>query len=181
MVHVLEVHDHIYDKYIVRWRKKYVLEYIIPELLAPSRDRLPANAIEVAKQNWKLCMKRLFYHFATDYEPQINQNLLVRFYERVTKYWLSQLAEVALILLAILTVAYGILEFLMWGLAFPVRLLWFLISIAVVFLVVKWISIVLRKTVWDATRDEIEAIIHHKDFNARLTEFCDEVGLELNA
>lgn len=181
LVHIVEIHDHIYDKYIVKWRKKYVLESIIPELLKPVLNRLPANALEVSRQNWKLCMKRLFYYFATDYEPKINQNLLVRFYERVTKYWLSQLAEVSLIMLAILTVAYGILEYLIWGLDFPIRLLWLVLIVIVIFIVVKRISITLRRTVWDATKDEIEAIISHRDFKKRMTKFSEEVGLKLNA
>jgi hypothetical protein len=100
LIEVFKVHDRLYDKYIIRWRAKYDADTIIPRLVRKLGARLPDRFFEEASRNLKQFMERLYYWFVTDHEPKISKNLLVRFYERVTIYWLTQVNEILLLFLA---------------------------------------------------------------------------------
>ncbi len=177
LVHVVQIHDHFYDRYIVKWRKSYVSDKIIPALLTPALNRLPSHAVETANQHWGKCMKHLFYHFVSDHDTKIGKNPLVRFYERVTKYWLAQLAQVAAILLGIFTLSYGLAN--NWP-SLPPRHMYVVAGCLGVFAVAGYLSRGLRNFVWQATQEEIDAIHSHAEYETQLSTFCREVGLALD-
>src|SRR3990172_1553394 len=55
-------------------------------------------------------MEAVYYPFVGDRDLKIAKNLLVRFYERVTIYWMTQMNELVLIGMAALLGAYWLLS-----------------------------------------------------------------------
>jgi len=154
LVHLIELHDHVYDKYVIGWRDSYAKEKMIPALLAPYRAGCPDGFMEYAIGNPGKTLDRLFYRFASDRDTKIGKNLLVRFYERVTKYWLTQHLEIAVILLVVTSVLYQ----MAWS-GGSVR--WFtvvLVGSLLVFVTNRCIASSLRKDLWEVPQEEIEAI-----------------------
>jgi len=177
MVHILEAHDKIYDRYVIKWRDRYARRQMIPELLQPYRAELPDPFLQWAEQNPRETLKTLFYRFAADRDARIGHNLIVRFYERVTKYWLTQIIEMAVLLFAGATLLYGLP---CYGRQPPVSVLLVILAAGVVFVVNRLWSGALRKTIWEATRDEIAAI-HSScsdDFEDALKALCNEHGFD---
>lgn len=107
LVFGLEIHDKIYDRYVVRWRHDYDLRFVLPALVRPMASELSPRFHEVAAENRYEFMKA-FYHFVADYEHdhKVMENLVVRFYEAVTKYWITQLNELAFIFVYVALVTY---------------------------------------------------------------------------
>jgi len=97
-VFIFEVHDKIYDRYVVRWRHYYDLDFILPTLTRPFACNMDPRFFRTAQQNMDEFMKP-YYEFVGDGEREfpITKNLLVRFYESVTKYWITQINEILLI------------------------------------------------------------------------------------
>jgi len=179
MVHVIEIHDHIYDRYFVKWRRRYDGDFIIPKLLAPAGNRLPEEAIEIAVSQAEKCMNMLFYHFAADRDMKINKNLVVRFYERITKYWLTQLAEVAVLLLFVFSLVYSIVGHICHFTSFSLRFAWQWLAFASILVGIELIARRLRAATGQATEDEIQAIQDHPEFKSQLAAFCAKVGIDL--
>ncbi|MFP4028473.1 MAG: hypothetical protein ACLFWL_11840 [Candidatus Brocadiia bacterium] len=155
MTHILEVHDHVYDRFVIRWRYHYARDKIIPKLLSPYKENLPEGFCAQAASSTRESLRRLFYPFAGDRDPQISQNLLVRFYERVTKYWFLQMNEVALLILVFGSGIYAS-PFLGWP--WPSRFCWLTLVVAVLFTLNRLLAVPARRSVWKATEAEIEAI-----------------------
>jgi hypothetical protein len=106
LVFVFEIHDKIYDRYFIRWRHFYDLDFILPTLTRPFGRNLDSSFFAVAAKDPYQVMKP-FYHFAADgeHDHKITENLILRFYESVTKYWLTQVNE--LLVLAALVVDFS--------------------------------------------------------------------------
>lgn len=181
LVHWLEIHDHWYDRYIVHWRRSYVRDFMIPALLDPYVSRLPDGCVALAQEDWKQFMGPHFYEFAGDRHTKISPNLLVRFYERVTKYWLAQLAEIAALLLIIASAIYWLLVVALAGAALAESAIWVWGVSVVVLLLSRGIAVGLRGPIREATQAEIDAI-HSKcsaEFEKALSAFCAKHGKEL--
>ncbi len=180
MVHILEVDDHLYDRYVIKWRDRYAREEMIPELLRPHAGKLPQGFSTTAIDSPRQTLKRLFYPFAADRDARIGQNFLVRFYERITKYWLTQVAEVALLLLAFLTALYaGIWRDWPWPASTAILMLMIILGL---FIGNRLLAYLARRSVWEATQAEIQAI-HSKcgaDFKKALAKLGDEYGFPID-
>jgi hypothetical protein len=174
LVEIFKVHDHVYDKYVVRWRLRYDTDFILPRLCRRFLSRMGVRFFEQAAPNLYAFMNALFYPYVQDYkekEPRIDQNYLVRFYERVTGYWMTQMNEITLVALALLVLLYGTL----WndGTA-PARLFWPLVSLMLLFALNRLLVGLTRESVRQTTSDEIEAILerHEADLEDRLRVLC---------
>jgi len=175
MVHVLEVHDQIYDRFIVRWRDRYAREQMIPKLLKPYLEELHSGFLNKAVQNPRRTLDVLFYRFAADRDTKIGHNLIVRFYERITKYWLTQIVGVAVLLFGTSATVYMLICY--EPMSRP-RLLFVLGGCAIALCVNRVCVWLARKSVWCATKAEIAAI-HSSckdDFEQSLRELCQEYG-----
>jgi hypothetical protein len=153
--HLLEIHDHWYDRYIVRWRDRYARQKMIPALIAPHLGKLTENAVEILLRDPGPTLKALFYPFASDRDMKIRKNLVVRFYERITKYWLSQMIEVACICLLIIALIYAAILGA-WPPAKPI--VWTVVAAILTFIIARIVAWQLRRVVWEATQEEIQDI-----------------------
>jgi len=106
LVYGIQIHDEVYDRYVVRWRQSYDLDVILKGLCTPFNGKLDSHFYEVASQNRDEFMEALFYPYVHDRDPKVLQNTLVRFYERITNYWAIQIAEIFAYLLLILAAIY---------------------------------------------------------------------------
>lgn len=106
LIEVLKVHDKIYDRYIVKWRLKYDLTTILPALIEPFENTTDSQFLDTAKSNRTDFMERLYYEFVGDREHEypITKNYLVRFYEAISAYWYTQVNDIILILLSVISI-----------------------------------------------------------------------------
>ncbi len=100
-----QLHDQIYDRYFVKWRQGYDAK-ILRKLCAPFDPKLDPRFYTTASSNLQDFMEQLFYEYVHDINPKIRQNTLVRFYERITNYWVTQVCEIFLYLTLIVSVLY---------------------------------------------------------------------------
>jgi len=178
LIYGLQIHDKIYDKFFIKWRDSYDLEFILPRLISPVKDRLPENFIDFASK-YKYKFMKPYYDFVGDEKKGIEDNTRVRFYERITWYWITQLNEIFILTLIISTLIYYIVSI-------NTDLLPNLISLAILILVILGlINRVLvrhfRKIVAEATIDEIEEIHSKKEniaqIKRRYKELCNSHNL----
>jgi hypothetical protein len=117
---------------------------------------LDGRFFEVAEENRYGFMKDLYYHFVGDDEPKVKRKFLVRFYESITKYWITQINE---LLLFTSLVATFVFYFLYSGLGRPVEVLRVaLIFIFSLLLLNRFFVVHERKAVRPKTGDEISDI-----------------------
>ena len=98
LVVFFEVHDMVYDRFIVKWRYYYDIDFILPRLTRPLANKLSSTFYIQAERNKYEFMKP-FYVFVGDGDGEfrISANLRVRFYERILKYWITQISEILLL------------------------------------------------------------------------------------
>jgi len=162
-----EIHDKVYDRYFTKWRFYYDLDFVLPTLVRPFTHKLDRRFFECAKNNRYVFMK-LFYDFVEDYEHKrkIKENRIVRFYEAITKYWITQINEILLFFLLLLTFAcYFVYSSLALSLNTIVNINFI---IAILFLINRYFVRRSKETVRLATTDEIEDI--HNNFSNELEE-----------
>jgi len=170
LVFGFEFHDKIYDRYIIRWREKYDLETILPTLVEPFLHKVDSRFLPVASETRKnrYVFMKIFYHFVMDYAHphKIKENLIIRFYEAVQKYWWTQVNEIFLVLLFLTSLAYLTYG---WRVGSSLARVWIALGIfAVLFLLNRvWIRGT-RCSVEQATLDEIADI--HETFPTELEE-----------
>jgi hypothetical protein len=104
MTELFQIHDHWYDKYIIKWRYSYDIDFILPKLIQPFANRLNYRFYEVSETHDLL--PELYYPFVGDRDLKIPKNKLVRFYEVVTLYWLTQINEIVVLLVVSTIVLY---------------------------------------------------------------------------
>ncbi len=152
----IQIHDKIYDKLFIRWRESYDVEFILPKLIEPIKNDLPKNFKDFARK-YKYEFMKPFYEFVGDRKPGIAENTRIRFYERVTWYWATQLNEIF------------ILIFLLWSPIFlllnqgnnssVLKITVFILILLVVGILNRWLVRNSRQEVIQATSDEIEEIL----------------------
>lgn len=106
LVFVVEIHDKVYDRRFTKWRFWYDVDFILPTLFQPFADKIDPRFFDEAQKNLRQFMKP-YYHFVGDSGTKINKNLVVRFYEAVTKYWMTQINEVFIFFLFLLAFVYS--------------------------------------------------------------------------
>ncbi|HEY1527462.1 MAG TPA: hypothetical protein VGH51_14595 [Candidatus Angelobacter sp.] len=106
LIYGIQVHDYVYDHYVVKWRDRYTSEVILPKLCEPFKQKLDPRFFEIANANRHYFMGKLFYEYVHDREPRIRLNTVVRFYEPITNYWSVQILELATYLILLLAAVY---------------------------------------------------------------------------
>jgi hypothetical protein len=174
---VLMIHDDFYDAYVIRWRERYDLNFLLPALLAPlARDVDPAFWSQArAKRN--TVMRRVFYPFTRDRDGAISENTRVRFYERVTYYWITQIIEMGLLVLVGIALVYWVV-YAATNLD-PTTLLPVLIGAVAAFGVNRVFRRHALRGVETATREEIAEIHeeHRAVLEKRVRDLHEELGL----
>ncbi len=107
LIHIFQIHDNVYDKLIVKWREKFDVEFILPKLTEQISYALPKNFLDYAIR-YRYKFMKPYYDLVGDGKPGIADNTRVRFYERVTGYWVTQLNEIFILLFLIMTSFYVI-------------------------------------------------------------------------
>jgi hypothetical protein len=121
---VLRIHDHWYDKYVVRWRHELDALYILQRLVEPFAANMPPGRfIREAERNKSAFMEQLYYPFVGDEHMKIPKNKVLRFYEMVTVYWLTQINEIVAISLLIVIGFYSLSNFVHDDPGYATRLL----------------------------------------------------------
>ncbi|MFA5228989.1 MAG: hypothetical protein WC446_04495 [Candidatus Paceibacterota bacterium] len=99
LIEILKIHDHFYDRYIIRWRKYFDRDFILPRLCTPFLNASnTARFFEEINAHNSIFMEKLYYVFVGDEIEKIHINTRTRFYEVITIYWLTQMNEFAFIL-----------------------------------------------------------------------------------
>lgn len=162
-IHLFEIHDKIYDRFIIKWRYRYSRDFILPELFKPFGAKLDKRFFQLAEKNIRDFMK-VFYHFVSDYDVKIRKTLVVRFYDRVWKYWATQVNEILIIML-LLTIAGYAIYYAVYGLTLKNLLI--ALAVAVLSGIVnRFLSQYFLRFVREATQEEIEDI--HANFHDEL-------------
>lgn len=171
LVFGVEIHDKVYDRHIVRWRYYYDLDYILPFLVRPFTHRIDSRFFETAEKNKLDFMKVLYYEFVGDDKGRVSKNAVVRFYEAVVKYWVTQINELFCIFSFVLTFVY------FWfyrSLGLPIdNLIGTIFLVAFLFAVNRYAVRRSRQNVRPATADEIKEI--HQNFAHELEDKIKEV------
>jgi hypothetical protein len=174
MTEVFQVHDQIWDKYLKKWRYYYAIDYILPRLVQPFACHLNYRFMEEAETRVGPFQEELYYPFVGDRDAKIPKNKLVRFYEVITVYWLTQINEIVLFMLGGVVAAYAFIG--PADAAYRTLLLSDCGVLIVVFLINRlWTRHALAK-VRRATEEEIRAI--HADvtllgeLESRLKKLC---------
>jgi hypothetical protein len=175
LTEIFQVHDKFYDKYIIKWRQRYAIDFILPRLIQPFSSSLNYRFYEEVEIRTGEFQKELFYPFVGDRDLKIPKNKLVRFYEVVTFYWLTQINEIVLLLAGIMVIFYR------WmgpdDLQYRTSLLTSGIIIAVVFLLNRCLAHATLSKVRSATADEIRSIHDQTalvdELKSRLKSLCE--------
>lgn len=152
---ILKIHDHFYDKLIIKWRERYDLTYIIPNLIIPIIGNLPSGILNLALTNRKKFMD-IFYDYVGDGKVGITDNTRVRFYEKITLYWITQINEIFLLIFLIGTPIYKI--------TFPIftlqssKFYWIILLSIILIITNRWLMRKVLKSVAIATEDQIREI-----------------------
>ena len=158
-IFLFEAHDKLYDKYVIRWRYFYDLDFILPNLTRPFGSNLAPNFFRVAERNLHVFMKP-FYKFVGDgeHEFSITKNVLIRFYEVVTKYWITQINEIMLVAAFTLNASYFVVYRNLHLASDRIALIG--VILPALFLLNRMAAHSFREQVRRATLDEIEEIQH---------------------
>jgi hypothetical protein len=177
LTEIIQIHDRWYDRFIIRWRFRYATDFILPRLIHPFASRVNYRFHQVAEDNIGEFQENLYYPFVGDRDNKIGKNLLVRFYERVTVYWLTQINEIVIV--ACLLVALWFAWSPSADQAYTTGLLRSIVVLLVAFFLNRvwiWTSL---ESVRHATEEEIKAIhaSHNQDLENRLRALCNEYGV----
>jgi len=179
LTEIFQVHDQWYDKYVTRWRHSYDNDFILPRLTQPFGSGLNFRFREEAESRTGAFMEAIYYPFVGDIDLKIPKNKLVRFYEVVTVYWLTQINEIVIFGMFMLVALYR--AFGPNDPSYRTRLVTDLLILAVAFLLNRlWSRSILVK-VRHATEQEIRAIHENKDLRAdlkaRLIALCTQYNV----
>jgi hypothetical protein len=174
LTELFQVHDQLWDKYLKKWRYYYAIDYILPRLIQPFACHVNFRFREEAEKRTGAFQKALYYPFVGDRDTKIPKNQLVRFYEVITVYWLTQINEIVLFILGAIIAGYAILG--PTDREYRTKLLSDCGILVVAFLLNRlWARFALAK-VRRATEDEIRAIHEDPkllgDLEARMKALC---------
>lgn len=121
LTELFQVHDQLWDKFVRKWRYYYAIDFILPRLVQPFASHLNFRFREEAEKHVGEFQVDLYYPFVGDRDSKIPKNKLVRFYEVITLYWLTQINEIVVCMLGIAVTVYSIIEHICHHLSY----LWF--------------------------------------------------------
>jgi hypothetical protein len=183
LTEVFQVHDQLYDKYIVKWRHFYAVDYILPRLVQPFGDRLNYRFLEEAEKRTREFQEDLYYPFVGDRDLKIPKNKLIRFYEVVTPYWLTQINETVLWLLAIMVSIYSFVG--PDSVEYRMLLLKDAGILTVAFILNRFFKRIALNKVRRATEEEIRSIHEDKsllgELESRLKKLCSDYQIPYGA
>ncbi|MFH2107609.1 MAG: hypothetical protein ABII93_02970 [Chrysiogenia bacterium] len=182
LTEVFQVHDKFYDKYFIKWRKQYDIDIILYRLMQPLSHAINYRFYEEAENHKDEFLERLFYPFVGDRDLKIPKNLLIRFYEVVTIYWLTQIIEFIIVFLTLISAIY----FSLWSTdsLFCINLNKVLFTLILFFILNRvWKNCILKQ-VKIATIAEIRAIHDNpvllSDLLKRLQNVCTDYKIPLS-
>lgn len=108
-IHVLKVHQSVYDRHLVKWRQRHDADFILRRLFAPYAHALVQHFDEILKRKSLEILRKVFCPFVTHGRSLIDARLIQRFYRALTVYWISQLNEMALLLWFLSAALYALL------------------------------------------------------------------------
>ena len=168
---LLRVHDHWYDKHIVRWRHEFDALYILQRLVEPFASNMPAGRfVREAERNKSTFMEQLYYPFVGDEHMKISKNKVLRFYEMVTIYWLTQVNEIVAIALLTLVGYYSLTHFVHVDHGYAIRLLRTGLVVGLIIGINRWFMYSARRSVKKRTDEEIAAIHSDRKLESELEE-----------
>lgn len=177
LTEIIQIHDQFYDRYIIKWRFRYATDFILPRLIHPLASMVNYRFHKVAEANIGDFQERLYYPFVGDRDNKIGKNLLVRFYERVTVYWLTQINEILIVASLLSGLSFAWL--MPTDIQYQERLWKTIISLIGVFLLNRlWVRSS-RESVRLATEEEIKAIHsdHLDKLESALKKACNDYGI----
>lgn len=162
LIFLFEIHDKIYDRYFIKWRHYYALDFLLPFLTMPIANRIDKSFFNNASQHLYDFMKP-FYVFVGDGEGEkkIDKNLCLRFYENVMKYWITQINEIIVFSCLIAITVFTCKKMLSYE-----KLTFSYMTICLLFLINRFFIRSTRESTRQATIDEIEEI--HEKFPKEL-------------
>jgi len=179
MTELFQIHDQCYDKYIIKWRHRYATDFILPRLIQPWASRTNYRFFDTAEIYTRNFQEQLYYPFVGDRDLKIPKNKLVRFYEVVTVYWLTQINEIVLVLLIAAIVVYRYEG--PFDLIYRTVLLNDFIAVTCAFILNRaWVRSS-REKVRRSTEGEIQAIHNdptlRQDLERRLVRICSDYSI----
>jgi hypothetical protein len=179
MTEIIQIHDQWYDKYVIKWRREYATDFILPRLIQPWASRTNYRIFEAADAYVGQFQERLYYPYVGDRDLKIPKNKLVRFYEVVTVYWLTQINEIVLLAVSAIIVYYGFRGPV--DVSYRTKLFNDLVIVIAAFLVNRaWVR-ASRGKVRRATEEEIWAILDsaelRSDLEGRLVRICQDYSI----
>ncbi len=175
LIYGMQIHDLVYDKYIIKWRERYDTEFILPRLTEPFKDDLPKNFSDYAK-HYRYKFMGPYYDFVGDLKGGIEENTRIRFYERVTWYWITQLNEIFILVFLITTPVFVLFTS---GANFNLhRFAIFMLILITLGLFNRWLVRRSLMATTEATQDEINEILakpkNVKTLRQRFIKLCKE-------
>ncbi len=167
LIYAVQIHDLVYDSKIIRWRERYDVDFILTKLTEPLKSDLPTNFADFAVR-YRYQFMKPYYDFVGDGKRGIEENTRIRFYERVTWYWVTQLNEIFILLFLIGTPIY-VLVYPGSGLSLN-SFATFMLVLVVLGLINRWLIRLTRNATAQATIDEIDEILEKQENIERLRE-----------
>jgi hypothetical protein len=156
LIYGIQIHDIVYDRIIIKWRERFDTEFILTKLTEPIKQDLPKNFLDYAI-HYRYQFMKPYYYFVGDGKKGIEENTRIRFYERVTWYWITQLNEIFILLFLIGTPIY-VLAYSSGSLTTSSFAI-FVLSLTTLGLVNRWFIRLTLNATAQATLDEIEEIL----------------------
>jgi len=157
LIYGIQIHDGVYDKLLIKWRENYDVEFILARLTEPiRREALPKNFSDFAR-HYRSDFMKPYYAYVGDGKPGIQENTRIRFYEKITWYWVTQLNEIFISLFLICTPLY-VLAYSSNSMS-TADLATFILVLIALWVINRWLIRLTRKATTEATLDEIEEIL----------------------
>jgi len=158
MIFLLDIHNK-YDRYIVKWRYYYALDFILPTLVRPFTKKLSGRFFTLAKDKNNISdFMKIYYYFVADCDHRISENAIIRFYESITKYWITQINEIILFIFILLTFLYYLICDISEITINPNFIVYPIFFALLLFFINRLYILSVLKNVRERTVDEIEEI-----------------------
>jgi hypothetical protein len=129
-------------------------------------------------------MEQLYYPFVGDEHMKIPKNRVLRFYEMVTVYWLTQINEIVAISLLTVIGVYSLSNFVHDDPGYATRLLRTGLVVGLAIGINRWFMGTTRRSVKKRTDDEIAAIHSDRKLQSELEEMlkktCQDYSIPYN-
>lgn len=160
LIYGVQIHDLVYDKLIIKWRERFDTEFILHSLTEPIKADLPKNFSDFAIR-YRYQFMKPYYEFVGDGKKGIEENTRIRFYERVTWYWITQLNEVFILFFLIGTPVY-VLAYSSNSISTS-TLAAYMLALVGLGIINRWLIRLTKSATAQATQDEIDEILSKQE------------------